>query len=690
MKEKIEIIRNMGFNWALFRTNYEIKKKMGLLRKQFPSFVYEEIQLNKYLREKKKIKDLLNQSRHRYFFSEIPEELNKFNEFNLEKAITEADSICSQKFKYFSYHSIQFNEIDWHLNPNNKKVAPSNKHWTEIPDLGSEFGDIKWVWELSRFTFVFPLVRAYAVSKNDRYVEVFWTFFEDFIKKNPPEMGPNYKCGQEMSFRIMAWTFGLFAFLDHPFSTEKRLELMLKAIYHHADHIERHFDFALKSVRNNHSISEAVGMYTVGILFPFLLKSEKWRKKGKKYIHSEAMWQIYDDGSYIQHSMNYQRLVIQDLTWAIRLGEINNDLFEQKLIERVEKAILFMFHNQELETGKVPNYGMNDGAYILPLTSCDYLDYRPSLQAAWHVIKKELLYSETAVNEMIFWISGSTSLQSNISKINQQTIAFRNGGYYTMRDRDTFGMVRCTTYKHRPAQADMLHFDLWYKDKNVFADAGTFSYNTDVNKMIYFNGTASHNTVMIDEQDQMKKALRFMWLNWTKSSTIDFVQKKGYQLFIGEHYGYDNITHRRAVLHSKNHWVIVDDIFGKVQTEKFFSLHWLFGIQDITQTKQFEWLATLSEQERLKVSIYSTSDYMSSLYKGSIEPLRGWRSLYYGHKEPYPQLVIKCKSSIPLRFVTVIDINEGQHKMNIDNGRLLLDKTEYRLTKIGNQKVFNF
>ncbi|MFP3472466.1 heparinase II/III family protein, partial [Micrococcus sp. SIMBA_144] len=81
-----------------------------------------------------------------------------------------------------------------------------------IGDLSSDFGDIKWIWELSRFSFVYPLVRAYTTTKDEKYAIDFWEMFEDFVKHNPPELGANYKCGQEMSFRIMAWTFGLNIF----------------------------------------------------------------------------------------------------------------------------------------------------------------------------------------------------------------------------------------------------------------------------------------------------------------------------------------------------------------------------------------------------------------------------------------------------------------------------------------------
>lgn len=687
MKNKLEIIKNMGINWTAFRSKYELEKRLGLLQRQFPTFTYDEVNLSEHLMLNKNILSLLEESRKNFFFSHIPDNYRKYTEtFKLNNAIEEADNICKQKFRYFSKHSFHFDSLKWNYNPVEAMFAPDNLHWVNIADLGNDFGDIKWIWELSRFSFVYPLVRAYGATGDDKYIESFWRYFEDFIKKNPPELGPNYKCGQEMSLRIMAWTFGLFAFLDHPLSSDSRKELMLKAIYHHADHVDKHFSFALKSVKNNHSLSEAAGMYTVGVLFPYFDKAEKWRKKGKKYLHSESMWQIYEDGSYIQHSMNYQRLAIQDLTWAMRLGQINKDPFEEVFIQRFQKTVLFMYQNQDLTTGRLPNYGMNDGAYIHPLTSCEYLDHRPALQAAWYVINGELLYNDESVSEIVYWLAGPMALNSSIRKIEQTTCAFNQGGYFTIRGKDSFGMIRCASYKHRPVQADMLHFDLWHKGLNILADAGTFSYNTEMDKILYFNGTASHNTVMVNNKDQMKKASRFIWLNWTKSKALRFEHESEYQIFEGEHYGYGKITHRRGILQVGDQWVIVDDLFGNIEQEEV-ALSWLFGIQNIEQKTKNEWSIKISEEDNWRMKTYSTESFSSHLYRGSEKPLKGWRSLYYGYKESYPQAVLECKIVHEARFITVIEAASENHQ--IDEGKLTLNNKKIMLNKIGSNDIFS-
>ncbi|WP_046174531.1 alginate lyase family protein [Domibacillus indicus] len=686
MKDKLEMVQNMGLSWTAFRVKYEIEKKLGLLKKQFPAFSYEEMNIHKVIKSKKSFEQLVEEAAHHYFFNEIPSDYAELKDvFQIEQAIKEADEICNGTFQYFSKHAFSCERVNWQYSPHTQKSAPHDVHWTDIADLGSEFGDIKWIWELSRFSFVYPLVRAYVATGNDQYAETFWRYFEDFVEHNPPELGANYKCGQEMSFRLMAWTFGLFAFRKHPSTTEKRLEVLMKAIYHHADHIEKHFDFALKSVKNNHSLSEAAGMYTAGVLFPFFDKAEKWRKTGKKYIRSEAMWQIYEDGSYIQHSFNYQRLAIQDLTWVVRLSQISNDSFDDEFLKRFGQTVLFMYQHQDLQSGRLPNYGMNDGAYIHPLTSCDYLDHRPALQVAWHTLNGTFLYDDQSVNEIVYWLSGDS--ENSVTQMKQSSQAYPLGGYYTLRTEDSFGVIRSATYKHRPAQADMLHFDLWHQGENILADAGTFSYNTDMDHILYFNGTASHNTVMVNNQDQMKKASRFIWLNWTKSKTLRAEKIDNMQIFEGEHYGYGSITHRRGVIQVDEQWIIVDDIFGSLNNEEI-SLGWLFGIQKVEQSQPNEWLMKLQNDEEWSLNIFANQKTDSQLYKGNVKPLRGWRSLYYGDKEPFPQAVLKADADKFTRFVTVAGPSHLKRAVSSKQEEVFLAECTIKLNKIGNQTIF--
>jgi Heparinase II/III N-terminus/Heparinase II/III-like protein len=700
MKNKLQIIKNMGVGWTLFRTKYEIEKKLGLIERKFKPI---QIDNSEFIR-KLKLKNVHDEESFSSFFKdnltpfffrpkEVIELKNILVEIRKEKnndILKLADDICQNKFLYFSKWSVTFKEIDWHLNPVKQKKAPSNKHWINIPDLGKDFGDIKFIWELSRFPFVYALVRAYAVTGDSKYVRKFWELFESWVENNPLETGVNYKCGQEMSLRLMAWIFGLYAFLEHPETTPKRITTILKMIYYHTDHIDRHFEFALKSVRNNHTISEAAGMYTVGLLFPFFDKSKKWKEKGKKYLELEGLRQIYVDGSYLQHSMNYQRLVVQDYTWVLQLAKLNNDEFSEELRERVKKCVLFLYNNQDEYTGRLPNYGMNDGALIHPLASNDYLDYRPQLNAAWYVLTGNRLYERGLHDENLLWLCGVKSLGVPLNAPKRGSKEYSIGGYYTIRSQNSHGFIRCTSYKDRPYQADMLHFDLWWKGYNVLADAGTYSYNTEQKWQSYFNGTSSHNTVMIDNKDQMEKASRFIWLNWTKSKTLCFKQIGNINVFEGEHYGYLPLIHRRAVLNIEDNWIVIDDIFGDFgETNHNASLHWLIGTNEIETVSDDSWRLPV-EKENLYIRVFCQSDFSKEIYRGSDNPIQGWQSLYYGEKKPVPQLKLSFNIKEKARIITAISLNLSDIDYHNKTDVLEVKGQRFVLQDIGSNSIFKF
>ncbi|MFC4712920.1 alginate lyase family protein [Planococcus dechangensis] len=686
MKNKIEIVKNMGLSWTLYRTKYEIEKKLGLLKKNYQSFLYEDVDLSNIMDRPNTLKELIKSSLVNSFFSPDFDKLHRMrSELRLEESIKLADDILKNKFVYFSKHIVKLDSLEWHYSPFTKKFSPNDMHWTEIGDLSSDFGDIKWIWELSRFSFVYPLSRAYAITKDEKYAIAYWEMFEDFIEHNPPELGANYKCGQEMSLRIMAWTFGLNIFIDSPQTTEERLELLTKAIHHHANHVEKHFDFALKSVKNNHSLSEAAGMYTAGVIFQFLNSSAQWRLKGHKFIQSEANWQIYPDGSYIQHSFNYQRLAIQDLTWFLKLAQLNNDNCSPSFVAKFKKTIEFMYQFQEPSTGRVPNYGMNDGAYIHPLTSKEYLDHRPALQAAWLTVTGERLYEENDVDEIALWLGLQTTIELN--NPTKKSAFFTKGGYGVLRNQKQFAMVRCASYKHRPVQADMLHVDFWDGEYNILADAGTFSYNTSLKESLYFNGTASHNTLMINGKDQMKKASRFIWLNWTKSKMLSFQQTDLYSLFEGEHYGYGDITHRRGLIQAKDTLIIIDDVIG-IDRETNVSLSWLFGIENVQETSHGELLLRLPDGHEW--TMYSLNQQTKSflLECGSENPIAGWQSLYYGHKRPMPQLIANSTVSESTRYITILQKNKKKEVTNSSESTIEIGNKTIVLKPIGEKTIF--
>ena len=146
-------------------------------------------------------------------------------------------------------------------------------------------------------------------------------------------------------------------------------------------------------------------------------------------------------------------------------------------------------------------------------------------------------------------------------------------GYFRLGNQTSWAMIRAGRYTRRPFQADQLHVDLWWRGMNLARDPGTYLYNGSAPWNNGFAGTAVHNTVTVDNQDQMRRIGRFLWVDWAQASGRAYASNgRAYaDRFEGEHDGYRRlgVTHRRAVQWlGGSGWVIVDDIADDVRDRR--------------------------------------------------------------------------------------------------------------------------
>ncbi|MEM9992400.1 MAG: heparinase II/III family protein, partial [Bacteroidota bacterium] len=412
----------------------------------------------------------------------------------------------------------------------------ANIHWTSIEDIVPEAGDIKYVWELSRFSFLYSIIRYDYHFQEDSSEWVFDKIL-DWIAQNPINKGPNYKCSQEIGLRVLNWTFALFFYKNTSSLTEAKFQTILHHINWQMQHVFDNVFFSLKTVRNNHAITETLSLYLVGLLYPFLPHASIWKAKGKQWLETEIAYQIYEDGTHLLFSTNYQRTVLQLLTWFLYLSNANQEQLSDTTYQRVFAALHLLYQCQDATTGKLPNYGPNDGSLFCKLNDAPFRDFRPQLNAAYYFFTQKMLYQGAEeLQEEGLWYAQNLQPLPTLQKWSLQhasTAAFQNGGYYIMRDRDSLSFLRCGSHKDRPSHADNLHLDIWYKGKNILRDAGTYKYNTSSELVKYFNGTLAHNTVQLGGYDQMEKGPRFIWLNWSQAIGAELSESEKKMYFRG-------------------------------------------------------------------------------------------------------------------------------------------------------------
>lgn len=606
----------MGGRYFAFRAWYEFRRRSGLLKSQFP--VNPEQKTCISLQQWRKVAAP--------FFFESRESLTIKKEKD-EHLKQDALRILNGEIQFFSHEWTHLGQdYDWVTNPDTGYRYDIRKHWTEIEDMSREAGDIKFTWEKSRFSYLYTIMRYDYHYDEDHSAFVFHEI-KDWIDKNPINQGPNYKCSQETSLRILNWTFALYFYRNSVNLTEELFQKMMHSIYWQVRHVRSNIHFSRISVRNNHAITETLTLYLTSLLYPFFPDAQERKKKGKKWFEEEIAYQVYEDGTFLQFSMNYHRVVIQLLTWAIGLAEKNHERYKEVVYERAYKSVDFLYQCQEESNGWLPNYGSNDGALFFRLSQNDYRDYRPQLDALHQMLTGKKLYSEDFEDKG--WYGISLEKYPAIKRKNG-CISYLASGYYLIREQDTLTFIHCGDYKDRPAHADNMHIDVWYKGENVLLDAGSYKYNTTPELTKYFGGTKSHNTIMLGDNDQMLKGGRFIWYYWPKKAKAVLSENDDTFVFNGQvsvfrHLGND-ILHIRKVVKQKNkpQWVVTDEI-KSLPTRMTIRQLWHTNSKSINV--ECEGIEAQTE--------------------------KGWVSDYYGEKTDCHQITLETKDNKIITTITI-------------------------------------
>jgi hypothetical protein len=571
------------------------------------------------------------------------------------------------------------------------------EHWTffaiDETKVGAE--DIKFIWEPARFGWAYTLARAYHLSKNDEYVETFWREFDAFTDINLTNLGPNWVSAQEVALRLIALTFAYQVFSASPITTPIRKIRLSKSIADHADRIPPTLVYA-RAQNNNHLLTEASGLFTASECLPAHPRAQKWRKLGWHWFNHALQSQITDDGTYIQHSTNYHRLMLQVALWVKCLvGSL-----PEEINQRLAAATTWLLDLTDPKTGRVPNLGHNDGAYFQPLASSSFHDYRPVLQAASLAFLDELSFLNGHWDELALWLGLLSQAKNEILEMQRGTptsvpFTIYPSSHVIMQDESnhSWASLRVASYHSRPAHADQLHLDLWWRGLNIAQDAGTFLYNSPPPWDNTLARTKVHNTVTIDEQDQMTRAGLFLWLDWAQAQIVEHTanQNGHFTSIVAQHDGYHSmgVVHQRAIsLLTNGDWLIEDtlksphtgrtpDINKETLSDRYLHrlhqarLHWLmpdwsWNLQD--QQDQYQctlqlrsphgWIdlnigiepATLDRGDVKPpvIQVARAGECLSG--SGLISPDRGWVAPMYGSKLPAISLSVLLESFLPIKF----------------------------------------
>lgn len=614
------IITEYGIPWATNRTLYSVKLKMMSMVSGTDKIFEKKTPIPRRL-------DIfqIDVDELRWFIR------NSLNEEEKNKLIEIADKACRGKVTGFSSIELNYgNPLDWQLNPLTGKRCDENIKWYKIPDFDCSRGDIKVIWEASRFSFFITLARAYLLTDDKKYYEEYRIMLRDWLENNEYGNGANFKCGQECSLRminaLLAYSIFDKSGIVVPSNTADVKHLVERCY----KKILSNFFYAYKCIKNNHTVSELMGM----IVGAWCCEDEKRLERSYKLLDEVIDEQFTDDGGYKQLSFNYQRLVLQDIEVILSIESKTGKSLNEISKRKIQKAAELMYQCQD-ETGDMPNYGSNDGALVFPVTSCGYRDFRPIINTVYAMTTGKQLYKNEKHQEELIWFSGGNSVAQypceEIGRVSQQ---YPEAGLFTLRDKNSWAMIIANDYHSRPAHMDQLHFDLWVNGINVFCDAGTYSYASDIGQRMIKN--ESHNTAQVETVPQMNMHGPFMIFDWTKRQ-LKKVEKTIFEGTIQTKTGY---THRRKVV-LENHTYKISDV---VDRDAYILFHTPCDVEISTGK------AIISKNNKRLCMLR---------FEGTIELRESKRSLYYLSNEKTSTIAIKAFANKELNIIIEI---EGETK----------------------------
>ncbi len=437
-------------------------------------------------------------------------------------------------------------------------AGPPLRHFSELNLFFAEGQDIKSIWEYSRFYWFPELAKQGQVQELEKKIN-------QWLEENPWNAGYNWACAQEASIRLINFILGLDIVSPKKPGVGANLVFALSA---RGDFIEKHCERIIPVMRyadaqkNNHATSEAAGLFIAGCYlggadFVSPLAGETGQKNnyffgqrggsfkkylsiGRKYLERQMKRLVMSDGTFAQYSVTYHRLVLDTISLCeIFRKRANQPQFSEIFYLNYQKLFLWLYQITDPISGDAPNLGANDGTNLFKLDSLDYRDFRPSLQLASVLINQKKCFEPGPWDECLSWLD--LKEKYSVEKIEKKSKEFKEGGFVSLvwnadsslplRERQdkksqdfldregshTHCLLRYANFKFRPSQADCFHLDLFHRGVNILRDGGSYSYNTTPEKMKYYSGTASHNTIMFDGHDQMPKISRFLFGDWLKT-----------------------------------------------------------------------------------------------------------------------------------------------------------------------------
>lgn len=584
------------------------------------------------------------------------------------KILAEADEIVNGYYDILGSGKTRLRPINWHQDFKSGYTWPKKKYYLNYQQVDyADSADVKVPRELSRSHHLLVLGQAYLLSRDEKYAREFKAQVEDWIAENPLMYSINWGCAMDVAIRAVNWVYALNMFIDSELIDGPFIGKVRQSLFEHGYFIFNNLEKKYRN-SNNHYFSNLAGLLYLGLLFHSAKEGKRWFTFGLKEFYSEIRYQFLPSGVSYERSISYNRLMVELAVYPCLVLMKNNINVPLDIRHRLHTLFDFIIHYIN-PNGEAPVIGDQDNGRFLPFGIRPQLDHRYLLTIGAILCEdpKMKKYADPDLTD-VFFLLGSEgagkfrALPDWNGDLDSK--AFPDAGFCVMREKDRYMFITnsgAAAYPDQTSQwgshahADLLSFELAVGDTTFLVDPGTYLYTSSPRERNRFRGTAMHNTVVVDDQNQHRfpQDNIFRCLEIAEPVDFNFRSSEGLDRFHGSHNGYINLAqpvmHARTIEFTKSNssWRVTDHLSGKGR----HAFKWYFHFDsDIDFEIKGDRVLTIRHgRPNLELTF-------NAACPAEFRKLDDFVSKAYGQKAPAFTLEIVVEAECPLTASTLIKI----------------------------------
>lgn len=600
-----------------------------------------------------------------------------------DRIISDARQISDHKFDLLGSGPKDLGPIiDWHADFQSGMRWSPDVYFKRVRMDAHPGNDILVPWWLSSFYHFIPLGLAYRISHEqgiegaEGYVKEFVGQIQSWCRANPYPFGVNWASTTIVAIRLIHWIWAFILFREASSISLDFWRHFLRQVFLHVRHIERNLEWF--PVRTNHYLVNVLSILYAGLIFPEFRDSKRWVDFAHAQIVGEISHHVYEDGVTHEGSLNYHRFVTEIFLTALLLGKNHGLEYPAEYMERLEGMLDFICSYTRPD-GTAPMIGDAAPITVQNLLQGDLVGDHRWLLAVGAVVFSRADFADVSGKpplavHLLFGTKGIASYNAleRPSMKGARTLStstdgmvrtFRTGGFFIYRDSALYLLIRCGRLPLEGVKShghqDQLSFECCVNGDPLIIDPGWYRYESDPKMLHHFRATRAHNTVTVDDRNQMRvEVFAYPPPDRPNPRCLEWMETPEELRFRGEHELYgdldDPVVHEREIrlYRAERRLEIVDHLRG-------------------SDRHRLEWNLPFAADVEVSIDVETVTAISGSgattriIWHGARDQVRlerGWVAPMYGRKRLAPVLRILREGVLPQSTLMTIEIEMPKTK----------------------------